>query len=605
MNEQQQEPWVVQAEKDVQPQDSVNGKKPVVSDESDKKIVDFVVKEFTRYESHHKERFEKMERVYDRWKNKPVPRDESWQNQINVPVMFQGEQTVTPRIFTALFPNDAPVDVMTEGDAPQEQGIRIKSIIQHYFRVNEVQTQAIPMLTQMTLFGTGYADAGSWQTKTGWMVNPQGERYLTTIESRPAFKPVDFFEIFPHPAKYRMDDNLPVIRRRFIDAEMMKCMAENARFDNLEKALASKGNSSGKFSATDGDEYELLEFWGPHDDEIMEKGKITGRKGVPYWLGVINRQVLVRNMPNPYNHQMCPLIKTKLFEDSKPSWFGVGIGEAGLATQDRVNKIVNQRLDNVDLVLNKQGFYNGNDTLVNVKKLEVSKPGQWHKVSDTVSSIRWMDTPDVTQSSYNEEKLAKDDFREATGASHNLMPTGDGQHRTAMGINLLTEAAGMRFRPVLRRLEVDFVQATAMFFFSNLKQFMTEAQWVMITGKNGEMEPVKITPEQIQAKVFFVPTGISETINKDAQVGQLLRYKEITTNDPTVNRGEINKRIAELFGFKDIHKLIVTGQAVQQQGLPAEMQLKIQQRIAEGASPEQIKQELLGPIPSPQPMGGQ
>lgn len=572
----------------------------VTSPEEEKKLVDYLVGEFTRYEAFHKDRFDRCLKIYERWKNMPVPRDADWQNQVNVPVTFQGEQTVTPRLFTALFPNDAPVDVIAQGDTPVEQAIRIKSLLQHYFRVNNVQVKSLPMLTQNTLFGTGYADAGSWFVRKGWIVDEQGNRTERLIESRPNFQPIDFFEIFPHPAKIEVEDGLPLLRRRYIDAEVMKRMADDNRFMNLKEALASKGQPSDKtYNKREGDEYELLEMWAPYDDQIIKDGKVSVRKAIPYWCAVINRKVLVRKMPNPYNHQTAPIIKVKMFEDAKPCWFGYGVGDAGLPTQDRLNKIVNQRLDNVDLVLNKQGFYNGNDPLINTKRLEVSKPGQWHKVSDTVSSIRWMDTPDVTQSSYNEEKLAKDDYREATGASQNLMPTGDGQHRTAMGINLLTEAAGMRFRPILRRLEVDFVQKTSMFYFSNLKQFMTEDEWVMITGKDGQMQPVKITPEQIQANVMFMPTGISETINKETMLGQLLRYREITQQDPTVNRREINKRIAELFGFKDLHELVVSGQPVSRDGLPTDVQLTIQQRVAEGASPEQIKQELLGSRPEP------
>ena len=130
---------------------------------------------------------------------------------------------------------------------------------------------------------------------------------------------------------------------------------------------------------------------------------------------------------------------------------------------------------------------------------------------------------------------------------------------------------------------------------------MADSEWVLVTGKNGEQKPVEITPAQINAKVFFIPTGISETINKETLVGQLLRYKEITANDPTVNRQEINKRIAEQFGFKDIGKLLTPIQMPQQGGLDAKAQMLIQQRLAEGASPEDIKQELLGPRPIQEP----
>lgn len=573
-------------------------------------IVDYVVTEFTRYEAHWKKKFDEALSIYDHWMNKAPKRQYSWQNAVHVPVTVEAEQTITPRLFTALFPTDAPLDVHVEGDAPPEQGIRIKSIIQHYFRVANAQSEAWPALSQATLLGTGYLEGGSWYVKRGWQIDEfTYERYEALIESRPDVKYCDFFEMFPHPHKLRMDDGLPLIRKRYCDAEALKRLGDNPNFriKNLNEAL----QSDPPFPRADdkkGEEYEILEYWGPWDASYTDKsGKVVTKKAVPFWGIVVNRAVMIRWIENPYNHQMPPFIKVILFPDPKPNWFGIGQGKIGLPTQERLNKLVNQRLDNVDLVINKQGVFSGHDTMINAKRLLVSEPGKWHKVSDVNASIKPWEFNDVTASSYKEEELAKADYRESTGATAHLMPAGTPkeQHRTAMGIQLLQGAAGMRFRPVLRKLETDLIQGLAMFFFSNLKQFMTHAEWVLVTGKDGATKPVQITPEQIQAKVFFIPTGISETMNKEVQVGQLLRFKEITMNDPTVNRTEINKRIAELFGFKDIEKLLVPQQQAQPgaTSLPQQTQQIIQQRLREGASPDQIKEELLGPRPEPQPAG--
>ena len=584
--------------------------------EKDEKIVKYVKEQFERYEAFWADVFQKAEKDYDNWIGKAPAREYDWQNAIHVPLTFEGEQTITPRIFTALFPSDAPLDVQTEGDTDSEQGIKIKNLLQHFFRVGDVQGEAVPLLQQNTLFGTAYMDAGSWYVKRGWQIGQDGKRYYTIIENRPFAKHVDFFEMFPHPSKINMDDCLPIIRRRFVDGEFLKSMMENPFFsyENVQEALESElptpysgDHMPAHYMARKGERYELLDYWGPYDDEITLEDKVAMRKQVPYWCIVINRKVKIRCVPNPYNHQKPPFLKTTFYEDSKPNWFGVGLGCVGRSSQERINKIVNTRLDNVDLVLNKMGFYNGNDPLINLRKLQISKPGLWHCVSDTVASIRWMETPDVTQSSYAEEEKAKGDFREATGATTQLMPgdTPDDAHRTAMGIQLLQGAAGMRFRPVLRKLEKDFIQELAMFFFSNLNQFMTEEEWIQVTGENGVAKPVKITPQDIQARVYFIPTGISETMNKEVQVGQLLRFKEITANDPTVNRGELNKRIAELLGFKDIQKLLVpqapAAQAAGEQGagLDMQMQERIRQRMKEGADPETIKAEMLGANPAP------
>jgi hypothetical protein len=82
------------------------------------------------------------------------------------------------------------------------------------------------------------------------------------------------------------------------------------------------------------------------------------------------------------------------------------------------------------------------------------------------------------------------------------------------------------------------------------------------------------------------------------QVGQLMRFKELTMDDPTVNRHEINRRIAELFGFKDVQKLLTPPPNLSSGGMmTGQNKMKIQQRLAEGATPDQIKEEMLGPPP--------
>jgi hypothetical protein len=579
-----------------------------------KKFTNHVVKEFDRYEKFHGDRFAKCDKYYKLWKGEIGTKPQSWMNNVHVPMMIEAEQTITPRIHTALFPTDAPVDCQVEGDTPQQAGVVVKNLVQHYFRVSNVKGKFVPALTQNTIFGTGYLEGGTWLVRRGWVVSETGERYYTIIEARPDCKPVDFFEMFPHPAKVTMDDGLPLIRRRWVDAEYLKSLSENPffQFENLRDALDSKmeKDSGLSYDRKLGDEFEILDYWGPYDDEYEKEGKLTVRKAVPYWGIVINRKVCVRAIPNPYNHQMPPFIKIKLFEDGKPSWFGVGAGEIGTPSQDRLNKLVNQRLDNVDLILNKMGFYNANDTNLNKNQLMISKPGKWIGVSDTTTSVRWMDTPDVTTEAYKEEEVAKQDFRESTGATSSMMPTDDAndQHRTAMGIQLLQGAAGMRFKPVVASIETDGIQALAMFFFSNARQFMTMPEWIQLVGEEGEKYNVRVSPEDIQAKVYFIPTGLSETVNKETQIGNLMRFRELAMQDPTINRSEINKRIGELMGFKDLDKLVVQGQPIQMGAgkLSPEEQKMIQQRIAEGASPDQIKMEMLGqpPVRQPAPAGG-
>lgn len=591
----------------------------VIGLEDQKKMAKFVSDEFDRYEKALQQRFEDAAQIYADWKGEAPTRAYAWQNAVHVPITFEAEQTITPRLFAALFPNEAPIDLVTYGDATEEQGIRILNLIKHYFLISDVQGKSIPGLQQCTLLGTGYMYS-PWLFRTKWQVNKQtGERYQALVDNRPDAEYVSFFDMFPHPSKLEIGDGLPLIRRRVCDAEYLKRLALTPQYNfiNIEEALKSElpksytspvdKNNSKSVRLKKREEYEMLEYWGPWDASFKKDDAVMTQLALPYWIVVINRKVVIRHMPNPYNHQHEPYVKFTLYPDINPSWFGVGTGQIGMATQARINKLVNQRLDNVDLVMNKQGFYNGSDPLVNVKKLQVSIPGQWHKVSDTVSSIRWMDIPDVTASAYQEENVAKQDYREATGATVPLMPADEGQHRTASGINLLQGAAGARFKPILSRLEHDLVAALATQYLSNAKQFMAFPEWVHALNEDGSKSPIEISPEDIQAQAKFIPTGVSELLNKEVQIGQLLRFKEVTMQDPTVNRTEINKRIGQLMGFDDLDKLLIPQQPITMGPgqMEPQQQQYINQRMAEGASPEQIQLELLGQPPAgPEQMQG-
>ena len=599
--------------------------KKLVTPHTKDPMIDYVVEQFTFFEGHWKERFDEAEKIYDHWSNKPPKRGEKWQNAVHVPLTLEAEQTISPRLFSALFPNSAPVEVLVEGDGKEEDGIVIKDAIKHYFKLSNVEGKGALIMSQCTLLGTGYGEE-SWKVEYKMMKNPYTEKeYKARTAHRPDFQAVDFFEMFPHPAKLDMKDGLPIIRRRFCDAEYLKKLSGDS-FVNLKEALDSDPvvirNSVDKEKATKGDkkdEYEIIEYHGPWHSSYKDENKVTTSVAEQHQIIVINRSVKIMGKKNPHNYDHPPYIKIKLMEDPKPNWFGVGVGKAGLPTQERINKMVNQRLDNVDLVLNKQGVYNGNDPLINTRKLWISKPGLWHKVSDTVTSMKWMEMPDVTASSYKEEEMAKQDFRESTGAVNPLMPADSGQHRTAMGLNLLQGAAGMRFRPVLRKMEIDFIQLLAEMYLSDLQQFMTMPEWIETMSKQGKAKPLKLTPQMIQTRVKFMPSGVSETLNKELQVGQLLRFKELTKDDPTVNRREINKRIAELMGFKDIQLILTPQRPVTAGGpLSPEEQNKINQRVSEGASDEEIESEMFegnqqdqsapGPNPTdgpqqPQPAG--
>lgn len=571
------------------------------------KKVDYIVREFNNYESAHKERFDTCRKILDHWYVKEPTRDYDWQNRVCVPVIVEGEQTVTPRLFSAVFPTSAPVDGEPGINLGETEANVLVQYIRDKFRKAKVRASSIPAFSQCGLFGTGYLEVPyeniyKWTGKTASIEGGMTKCYA-----------VNFFDVFPHPDKISVDDTFPMIRRRVVDATQIKRLVKNSDIssDLLKKALNSTF-PEGNDPSSSIKRYEVLEWWGPWSNAFL-KDEEEIDMAPPWWSVIINREVLLIDVPNPYKHGRPPYVKFKMYVAPEPSWFGVGVGTIGLPSQERVNKIVNQRLDNVDLILGGGGLYNAHDMVLakHIASLQSSGPRKWTPATDINNAIRPHDIVDVTASSYNEEKIAKDDFRESTGATTHLMPTDNPQHRTASGISMLQGAAGERLKPVALMIEDDFIAEIASMMLINSSQFQKQPEKlrVEILNEFGEVvgkEVVDVTPDLLQSNILFIPTGTSLTIEKTSDIENLLNFKKLTQDDPTVNRIEINRRIAALLNIKKIEKLLVPQDVGRPGTLQPEDMAKIRQRIAEGATPEQIKQEMLGNPPQMDPeMDGQ
>jgi hypothetical protein len=111
------------------------------------------------------------------------------------------------------------------------------------------------------------------------------------------------------------------------------------------------------------------------------------------------------------------------------------------STQQAANEINNQRMDNVDLVLNRRYIINRNANIDYVG-LQRNVPGGVTEVDNTATDIRIEAPPDVTQSSYQEQDRINMDFDEMTGHfSSSSVGSNRQLNETVGGMNLLSSSA--------------------------------------------------------------------------------------------------------------------------------------------------------------------
>jgi len=109
--------------------------------------------------------------------------------------------------------------------------------------------------------------------------------------------------------------------------------------------------------------------------------------------------------------------------------------------QQELNDSVNQRRDNVSLILNKR-YLVRRSANVDYASLRQNVPGSGTLVDDIVRDVGVLDTPDVTSSSYNEEDRLAASFDDISGAfAPSSVATNKAMGETVGGMNIISSAA--------------------------------------------------------------------------------------------------------------------------------------------------------------------
>lgn len=539
------------------------------------------------------------------WESSPdvVSATKDWEDKIHVPLTFGAEQVLTPRIHAVITATDPPFDVVGVEKRDDRGAISIKHLEGHHFKLSDFDGKSVYYVRQAAARGTTIAQV-FWNLKERYLTNRGveeediteldpvtgeqivvGKRPVTRkrtkkakIRNHPDFEVFSVKDAFPDPDSVGFEEDLedlPFIRRQKVSFQKLKDWNEIAKalgidefqnLDKLEEEIITKKKKDEE--VTTQVNITLLHYWGvidlsKYEIEVKENLK---EKMLPSWITIgytdeneesLKGKYFIRAIENPYYHGEHPFVKSVWIKKKTPSWFGIGIAQAGQSSADRVNDIVNMRQANIKRIINKRFFYDVNDVSLDLDAAERGEPGVGIGMRDTIRSMVWEQIGDVTQSSYLEEKMAKQDFQEATGAVAAITPGGRSeQHATVRGMMLLQGQAGERLKIIAKDIEGTFNKRLSQMYHELSKQFMKKKEVFDILGEDGKYYPFEVSPEDIVAKVNFRTTGVSEIVSREMQINQLLQFKQLTMNDPTIDKAEINRRIAILFGFKDLDSLI-------------------------------------------------
>ena len=340
---------------------------------------------------------------------------------------------------------------------------------------------------EMALFGTGVMKGPFALDKEYPNWSDDGE-YSPTIKTIPQTSSVSIWNFYPDPDAANMDEAEYVVERHKMSRSQLRSLKKRPFFrsNSIDTAIAM-GESYVKewweqameddSQESKSERYEVLEFWGNVDAEILKQHSIDIPKelkdadelNVNIW--VCNNQVL-RLVMNPFTPSVIPYYAVP-YEVSPYSLFGVGLAENMDDTQTLMNGFMRMAVDNAALSgnmlieIDETNLVPGQDLSVYPGKTfrrQGGAPGQ------AIFGTKFPNVSNENMQMFDKARVLADESTGFPSFAHGQTGV-SGVGRTASGISMLMSAANGSIRNVVKNVDDYLLSPLAKAFYSFNMQF--------------------------------------------------------------------------------------------------------------------------------------
>jgi hypothetical protein len=522
--------------------------------------------------------------IYVAYMNGNVTTRTPTRSKVFIPLIFQIIEIATPKLISFTNGTENMFDVVPNDIQEEEVAKNIERLLSDQMDKNEFSDKYETFLKQLLLYGTSYFWV-DWEVEWQWRVSrvPKTMQYVddqginqskVTYETskryeiagrRPRLTVLDVLDVYPQQDKADVKDNQYVFIRKFLDRKEFAriCDSPQPYFGNKDMALATgtsmkyqetrqwRKTARGEISTTQSKDIELMEVWGHWD--LDGDGKEE-----PCQIVIANRQIVVRAVPNPFDHQEVPLVKVN-FCKVPLEWYGIGLVEPVLSLQNETNLVRRQRLDNVNLLINQMYKVLATDTSVDIDKLTATPSGV--VLVDAMENVQGLERKDVTGSAYQDAQMIQQDMFNATVPASLTGNIDDMQaNKGAVGVGVAKVAVSQaleKFATAAKAIETKGIKKVLQLFYMLDLQYLTNSAVIRSFYGHIFPEPEIVSPAMIRtaAGVNFKMTVLSEMVNRDQKVNQMSTFFTLAQQQLDPNSIDIIlKQIWELMGFdsKDI-----------------------------------------------------
>jgi hypothetical protein len=603
--------------------------RPMVSDSRIIELVDARRQHSLRYNAGL---FGRLQSWYNSYRGVWQGRLAQYRNNIAIPFTFAMIQSDVARKVQISF-GSWPI-VSFEGYAPEDvaSAKRNEILISAQMKDADSLTRAVDFFLQADICGTGIARLG-WKTikrmnrvrrmeevAPGFSV-PVMREYDATLFDGPTWEPIAREDFWQQPGKTHIPDMAWVEHRYWADYDdlLEDANSDDPYFDPAAiRQLAQyplSGTAQGDWiqrRVTFRNEFDYQarqneQFAKPV--EIVEMHGLVPREFAPdgmrnRCIAVGNNRVVLKNREGPLANQMKPFVSYAPMPDPY-SFDGVGKAEIAFGPQATANRLNNQKLDALDLIIDPT-YIASSTANINTQHL-FSRAGRIILVDGPAddTNIRPL-IPNMAgfQAAYPEISQLWSFMQLGAGINDIIMGQQAGERETARGFLGRQENVLTRLSLESRLAEEQFLEPLANTFRQLDRQFLTLPHQVKILGSMAlvnpitglplPQEPVEIGYDDLVPDYRARAVGASQMMGRSVRQQNLVQLLQIMSSNPVmmqmVNWANFARQAFELFDFKNVDELLV-------QMVPQINQMAQQT----GQSPEAVAQQTMNPLQTMEP----
>lgn len=367
----------------------------------------------------------------------------------------------------------------------------------------------------------------------------------------PNLQAVDIFKVYINPlatASEEWDWNLGwVIHQEYRTYDQLKEMDIYKNLSQLKKRTGSVSSEDWRL--------ERLQATGMTTAQADEKEPLF--KILEHWeedrlITLADDEITIFNDDNEFG--FIPFVVARPHPIGT-EFYGIGEIEKFESLQFELNDIRNQRMDNVNQLINlKIGV---NSTMeVDEEALMDTETSIVRVGGDPSQAIRELKFADVTRSGYNEEKIIREDIDHATGQYDPIKGQPSGSRETATEILSLQEAGNVRIDMSLSLLRQQSIKPLFEYMAEMNRRFLNTTQKIRLFGQEVEIGPLDLMGNYDVVVMGAGAAGLSHP----AQVQLLTQIVNQFGRFGILNIPEITKEIASIMGIKNVDRFITQPQ---------------------------------------------